>query len=59
MSKKIILFGSLSKSLTNFRYPLLAAMVKSGYEVIACAPETDPEVIAKLKKINVKFFIGF
>lgn len=53
--KRIALVASLSYSLVNFRLELMKAMVAAGHEVIAFAPEHDPEIIAKLEEIGVSF----
>ncbi|HEX8124938.1 MAG TPA: glycosyltransferase family 4 protein [Allosphingosinicella sp.] len=46
--RKVLLLGSAAQSLTNFRGPLIAAMVQRGHEVFAAAPEIDPDTAAKL-----------
>ena len=52
---KIIILSSLAYSLTNFRGTLLGAMVDAGHEVIACAPDENPEVRAWLTKKGIGF----
>ena len=52
---KILVLGSFSKSLINFRGVFLNSLVKNGHEVIACAPDPDPEVLKKLKNMGVVF----
>lgn len=52
---KIIVVASLTKSLINFRRSLLEDLVSAGADVIACAPEDDPETSAKLEKMGVRF----
>jgi glycosyltransferase involved in cell wall biosynthesis len=46
--RKVLLLGSYGPSLTNFRGPLIAAMVERGHEVFAAAPAIDPDLAAKL-----------
>ncbi len=55
MSKKILVFGSLALSLVKFRYQLLNDLGHLGYEVIACAPDADDEIISILNDINVQY----
>ncbi len=52
---KILILASYSKSLINFRGTLLKAMVDAGHTVLACAPDTHAETVAKLQKIGVAF----
>nr|WP_310522993.1 glycosyltransferase family 4 protein [Polymorphobacter sp.] len=52
---KIVVLASLAYSLTNFRGQLLAAMVKAGHEVVACAPEDSAEARAALAAIGVRY----
>lgn len=51
----IVVLGSLSESLLNFRGSLLAAMVRSGNRVTGAANENVPEVTRRLAKIGVNF----
>jgi glycosyltransferase involved in cell wall biosynthesis len=44
----VLLLGSHPGSLTNFRGPLIAAMVERGHEVFAAAPDIDSDIAAKL-----------
>jgi len=55
MQKRILLIGSLPKSLVNFRGKLLEELSIMGHEVHACANEIlkDQESCTKLKKIGV------
>ncbi|MDG1707552.1 MAG: glycosyltransferase family 4 protein [Emcibacteraceae bacterium] len=55
MSKKIIVFGSFALSLVKFRFQLLKDLTNNGYEVFACAPDADDQIIDKLISINVKY----
>jgi glycosyltransferase involved in cell wall biosynthesis len=50
---KIVVVASLAYSLVNFRGRLLADMVAAGHEVIACAPDDDPQVRARLHDMGV------
>lgn len=52
---RIVVVGSLAYSLVNFRGRLLAAMVEAGHEVVACAPDDDPEVVRRLAELGVRF----
>lgn len=50
---KVVVIASLAYSLINFRGALLAAMVANGHDVVACAPDDDPNVRRSLKDIGV------
>ena len=52
---KVVILSSLSWSLINFRGALIARMVAEGHEVIACAPDEEPEVLARLAAMGVRF----
>lgn len=52
---KVIVVASLTRSLINFRRSLLADLVKSGAQVVACGPEEDSETIARLSAMKVRF----
>ena len=52
---KVMMLSSLSWSLINFRGPLIARLVQQGHEVIACAPDAEPEVLARLAAMGVAF----
>jgi lipopolysaccharide/colanic/teichoic acid biosynthesis glycosyltransferase/glycosyltransferase involved in cell wall biosynthesis len=52
---KIIVVASLTKSLINFRRSLLEDLVKTGAEVVACAPEEDAETVGRLQAMRVSF----
>jgi glycosyltransferase involved in cell wall biosynthesis len=52
---RVLVLSSLASSLLNFRGQLLAAMVGEGHEVVACAPERDPVVEARLRGMGVRF----
>lgn len=52
---KILVLSSLAYSLTNFRGTLLTAMVEAGHEIIACAPDENPQVRDWLAKKGIGF----
>lgn len=52
---KILILSSFAFSLINFRGRLIAAMVQAGHEVIACAPDGDPEVERQLASMGVRY----
>ncbi len=51
----ILILGGISRSLINFRGPLIRDMLAQGHEVIACAGEPLPEVAETLKAWGVRF----
>ena len=52
---KIVVIASLAYSLVNFRGALLRALVARGHQVVACAPDEDPDSIAALAAMQVAF----
>lgn len=52
---KVVILSSLAWSLINFRGALIARMVADGHEVIAAAPDEEPEVLARLAAMGVAF----
>lgn len=52
---KILILSSLSWSLVNFRGALIARMAAEGHEVVACAPDAEPEVVETLAHAGVRF----
>ncbi|EQB05471.1 glycosyl transferase [Sphingobium quisquiliarum P25] len=52
---KVVILSSLSWSLINFRGALIARMVAEGHDVVACAPDEEPEVLRKLADMGVRF----
>ena len=52
---KVVILSSLSWSLINFRGALIARMIEEGHEVVACAPDEEPEVLARLAQMGVRF----
>ena len=54
---KVLVLSSLAFSLVNFRGALLAEMRRHGHEVLAVAPDRDPEVEAGLATLGIKLEI--
>lgn len=52
---RILVSGSISSSLLNFRGPLLAEMRAAGHEVYACAGEPEERVIRRLEELGIPF----
>ncbi|WP_375196157.1 glycosyltransferase family 4 protein [Sphingobium sp.] len=52
---KVVILSSLAWSLINFRGALIARMVAEGHEVIAAAPDEEPEILARLAAMGVGF----
>lgn len=52
---RVLVIASLAYSLTNFRGTLLTAIADAGHEVIACAPDEDPQVRAWLEAKGICF----
>jgi lipopolysaccharide/colanic/teichoic acid biosynthesis glycosyltransferase/glycosyltransferase involved in cell wall biosynthesis len=52
---KVVLIASLSYSLTNFRGALISAILAEGHEVVACAPDDDPETAAALSAMGARY----
>ena len=52
MAKKILLFGSSSFGLINFRLNLIKDLKKAGYEITACAPLDGHNKMAKDDKYS-------
>jgi glycosyltransferase involved in cell wall biosynthesis len=52
---RIVVLGGFAKSLIAFRGDMLRSMVALGHEVLAMAPEDDPEVAATLKGWGVRY----
>lgn len=53
-SQKIIVVASLGYSLTNFRLELLKRMVANGHQVLALAPEIEPETKDILSEFGIE-----
>lgn len=51
---KIFVLAGFADSLLNFRGPLLKEMLGLGHQVVTCAPEDDPDIVARLKDIGVR-----
>jgi glycosyltransferase involved in cell wall biosynthesis len=52
---RVLVIGSLARSLINFRGPLLEAMVRRGHRVTACAPAAAPEIRDALQRMGVAY----
>ncbi len=52
---KVVIVASLAFSLTNFRGTLIRQMIAAGHQVIACAPNDDPEVRSELTAWGADF----
>jgi len=52
---KIMIIASQDRSLTNFRAPLICALVARRHEVVACAPAEAPEVPGQLQTMGARF----
>ena len=52
---RVLVLSSLSFSLVNFRGQLLRSMVAEGHDVVASAPDRDPDVEARLASMGVRF----
>lgn len=51
----ILVLGSISESLINFRGPLLREMTALGHDIVACAPGASPGIRNQLSKIGVDY----
>jgi len=49
---KVLLLGSWAESLINFRGPLIRDMLAKGHDVVACAPDIEPDIKERLEKIG-------
>lgn len=52
---KVVVVGGIAHSLVNFRGQLLASMINSGHEVVACAPDQPEDVLKTLADLGVVF----
>ena len=52
---RVLLLGSYAPSLVLFREPLLKALVQAGHEVIASAPDEDPDVPQAMEALGVQW----
>ena len=52
---KIVIIGSYAPSLINFRGHLIKSLVKSKYDVVACAPAFDERTISELQFIGASY----
>lgn len=54
-TRHIVIIGSLTRSLVNFRLELMKDLLAAGHRVTALAPDDDPPVIAELSRIGIGF----
>ncbi|MFP4169296.1 MAG: glycosyltransferase family 4 protein [Desulfonatronovibrionaceae bacterium] len=52
---RIMIAGGVARSLINFRGPLLKTLVEKGHDIVACAPNADPEIRDKLSGMGVRY----
>ncbi len=52
---RVVVVGVLAESMVTFRGDMLRAMVEHGHEVVAVAPEDDPDVRAALAAMGVHY----
>ena len=52
---RVLVIGGISRSLVNFRGPMLRAMLAAGHEVFACAGEVDETFVQRLETMGVSF----
>lgn len=52
---RVLVIGGISRSLLNFRGPLIRAMLDTGHEVWACAGDLREDVVETLKSWGVTF----
>jgi len=52
---KIAVFGAYAPTLTNFRLPMMRAMIQEGHEVVALSTEEDTEVRDRLAEAGIQF----
>lgn len=55
-SFQVVVLGSYAPSLLTFRGPMIAAMVKRGWRVMAVAPDIDESVAARLADLGAESF---
>lgn len=53
--RRIAVIGSIGYSLVNFRLDLMRRMVHLGHDVLAVAPQIDPETAATLTRNGIRF----
>ncbi len=54
-SQHIAIVGGWADSLIRFRGPLIAAMMRAGHRVTACAPDAPPDVRAALVELGATY----
>jgi glycosyltransferase involved in cell wall biosynthesis len=52
---KIVVIASYAESLVHFKGAFLSALVDGGNEVATCAPEMDPEIVARIRHLGVSY----
>jgi len=52
---KVLILSSFAFSLVNFRGKLIETMLRLGHEVVACAPDHDPEVREWLERRGARY----
>ncbi|MCG5529230.1 MULTISPECIES: glycosyltransferase family 4 protein [Halorhodospira] len=52
---RIVVIGSLARSLINFRGPMLRELRARGHQVIACAPDAQQDVREELQRLDVDY----
>jgi glycosyltransferase involved in cell wall biosynthesis len=52
---KIVVIASYAESLIHFKGAFLSALVDAGNEVATCAPETDPEIVGRIRQLGVSY----
>ncbi|MDG2030846.1 MAG: glycosyltransferase family 4 protein [Phycisphaerales bacterium] len=53
---RVLVFGGMARTLVMFRTPLLRALVAAGHEVIAAAPDEDPDVPPAMESLGVDWY---
>ena len=52
---KVAVLGGYAPSLLNFRGPMMRAMQQAGHEVVGLAPDSNPEVTARLADLGIAY----
>ena len=53
---RVLVFGGMARTLIMFRTPLLRALVAAGHEVVAAAPDEDPDVPPAMAALGVEWY---